>query len=993
MCSATEVHLFFIISTKKEEKNRRELVFYLSLPRITMKLKPLKRTFGVIFCLFLSMMIRASIVGEEAVVSLTLSDDLTGETVRSVMTDHNGFTWIGTSGGVNVFNGQQMHSFPIVGDNGRTLEVRSLCETQNRCIYAATEAGLYRMCYGTSKFERILPEIKSPVFLLADGNNVYIGGLEGLQIYDGQQLKHVDVDVSRRGIDNIVRQYEKGNDGLIWFLGRFDINSYNPRTGKIVHYPLAAPLNQSVLTQFASIGNGRFVVGTRGNGLYVCDIKKRTAERIEGVGKIVSTVQRSGDGGDALDALRRSAGNGGGIGNGGYICVGTDGAGAYLLEEKGEKLEVREHFHSQGEGRHRLPSNGVYCYYRDANGVNWFGFVRYGLAYTYHCGNLFKPLAAGDFTTEGMNIRTYCRHGDDVALGTQDGFYYVNAKTGAHNYFAAEKIDGAHIVNTIIWYDGRFYIGTFDSGLYEFDPQTQHVGRQTISPLLDNTSIGDLKVGSDGRLWIGCGHGLFIVDKGKIQQHFTEQNSRIVGGLILSITFDNSGNAWLTGRDGCSLYSSRSHEIVDAKYPAGFFNQQPWMRGALGHNGLIFMRTGTQTFYTNEQMTDFGELALPVNFSDKWCRSFVDDMKGHYLLSSEYGVIAIRYDMTGLIHYGHGEGLCGEFINDMGIDKDGMLWVATSQGLFFGRLNQLLEGKGSSQYKVQLYDIRVGSDLLPIDEQYIVNEDHTIRLTWNLTSEPLQTRAVLLDYAKQTNRIYEYQIDGGEWKLVEIGGLIDVRGLLLGRHELKVRLAGMEGSTSSYELTVVPSGWAIFELILLIVSVVLLWLWYNYRKQTEIYLTERDEIEDALIESEELRAKSEELAAVLEEPTEKYQKVKVDEEECAAIVERMKEYIERERVYTDIDFKMKDLADVLHLSTPKLSQVFNIYLNEKYYDFINRYRLDEFKRLIEAGEYKRFTITALSEQCGFKKSNFFSTFRKIEGMTPAEYLKKQGIKL
>ena len=127
--------------------------------------------------------------------------------------------------------------------------------------------------------------------------------------------------------------------------------------------------------------------------------------------------------------------------------------------------------------------------------------------------------------------------------------------------------------------------------------------------------------------------------------------------------------------------------------------------------------------------------------------------------------------------------------------------------------------------------------------------------------------------------------------------------------------------------------------------------------------------------------------------TAKYQKVKIDEKECEGIVNRMKQYIEKNKVYTNADLKMKDLADVLHLSPSKLSQVFNLYLNENYYEFINRYRLDEFKRQIEAGEYKRFTITALSEQCGFKKSNFFSTFRKVEGITPAEYLKKHGVKV
>ena len=36
------------------------------------------------------------------------------------------------------------------------------------------------------------------------------------------------------------------------------------------------------------------------------------------------------------------------------------------------------------------------------------------------------------------------------------------------------------------------------------------------------------------------------------------------------------------------------------------------------------------------------------------------------------------------------------------------------------------------------------------------------------------------------------------------------------------------------------------------------------------------------------------------------------------------------------------------------------------------------------------TLIALSEQCGFKKSSFFSTFKKMMGITPAEYLHQIG---
>ena len=440
---------------------------------------------------------RASTGGEESMVNLTLNEGLAGETVHSVMTDHSGGTWIATNSGVNVYNGKQLNTFPLTGDDGQSLVVYDLCETPGWQVYAATDRGLYRIACGSDHAEHVLPEVKSPISLLAVGDTVFIGSEQGLLFFDGHKLHHTDVDVSRQGLDNIVRQYDKGDDGLIWFLSRFDLNSYDPRTGKTHRYKMNLPVEKPVLTQFACLGKQRFAVGTRGNGLFVCDLAAGTAERVEGVGNIVSTVKRSSDG---------------------YICVATDGAGAYLLEVGGTGggLVIKEHFFTDGDALHRLPSNGTYCYYRDQNGVNWFGFVRYGLVHTYYNNGLFKPFSIGGFTTEGMNVRTYCRHDDDMVRGLQNGFYYVNAQTGEHRMFTSADLGGGHIVNSICWHDGRFYIGTFDGGLHVFDAKTRVLSRQAITPMLDDCSIGELKSGPDGRLWIGCGHGLMIVDDGRV---------------------------------------------------------------------------------------------------------------------------------------------------------------------------------------------------------------------------------------------------------------------------------------------------------------------------------------------------------------------------------------------------------------------------------------------------------------------------------------------
>ena len=901
---------------------------------------------------------------ETSIARLSIADGLTGETVNRFTTDHSGIIWIATNGGVNVYNGKKLHSFPIIGKDRQPLEVYDICEVGSTSIYAATSEGVWQLEFGNGQFERVCPEIQQAVCLMSMGDTLLIGGLQGISIYHAGRLTNVSVGVSHHGLDNIVRQYVKEEDGSVWFLGRYDLNKLDTQTGKVSRYNLHLP-EVSALTQFVSLGNGRFIVGTRGNGLYDCNLQTGTAVPIKGVGKIVMSVQLSPDG---------------------YVCVGTDGAGAYQLRVLHEGLEVVNRFSTEGDSRHLLPSNGIYCYYRDANGVNWFGFVRYGMVYSYHSGNLFKPFQAGDFTSEGINVRTFCFEENHLVIGTQSGFYYVDKQQGLKRYFSPADLGGANIVNTICRYKDCFYIGSFDGGLYRFDPTTMKVEPQQFSPMLENASIGDLKVDSEGRLWIGSSQGLMIIADGQLLQHFTEQNSPIISGLILSITFDRQGNAWLTGKGGCSIYSRSSRSIVKTEFPKGFFNTIPWMKGAQGHDGHIFFRTGPQLFYTNEGMTDFGEINFPVSFKDKWCRSFVDDMHGYYALASERGVFSANYKLEELRQFGYGEGLYGDFINDISYADNLSLWVATSQGLYYADHQVIFQWGKANTYKTNLQNIRRGSALMDYKAEYLSNANRTIQLSWNISSEVLQAEPFLQDYSKSKGRIYEYCIDGGEWQYASDGSSILVEGLYLGQHRLYVRQAGCSGTQSVFTVMVYPSNWALVEFIFLLLSIVLLWLWWRFRKNTKVLLTERDEIEDALIESEELRVKS-------EESLNKYDRVKIDDDECSSIVKRMREYIERERVYTDADLKMKDIAEVLHLSAPKLSQVFNLYLGQNYYDFINGYRLNEFKRLIAQGEYKRYTITALSEQCGFKKSNFFSTFRKVEGMTPTEYLKKKGIKL
>ena len=913
----------------------------------------------------------------EPLCNLRLNDGLAGETVHDIMTDHSGRVWIATTNGISVYNGKQLSSFRLHDKEHVAVTVYDLCQTRDHTIYAATEIGLYRLRPGDGDFSRILPEIKEPETLMADGDTLYIGGRQGLQFYDGRRLTTRMVGASPNGLDNIVRHYVKAEDGRILYLTRFNFNRLDPRTGKTTTMTFDGLLPERVVPSQFEIVDYMLFLGTKDSGFYVCDLRHRTSRRIHEIGNTVTSVSKGEDG---------------------KICIATDGSGAFLLNAS--TGEIEERFNMDQQGDHHLPTNAVYCYRRDRHGNNWFGLVRYGVVRSYYSGTLFKPFSFGGFDTATLNVRSYFMRGHECLIGTQNGLYYINDSTATVKYFPPSTLSGGHIVTCINHFDGEYYIGTYDGGLSILNPQTLAMRSQTLSEKLNKASIGDMKTDGDGRLWIGSSWGLFIYDKQRGTRNYTEQNSGLKGGLILNIIFDRKGNAWLTGHDGISIFSRQSSEIVDVKFPDGFFNTQPWLRGTLGHNGTIYMRNGMQTFYTDSEMRHFGELRLPFNFDDKWSRSFIDDMNGHYWVASAKGLFRFSYKLDQTLRFGHGDGLRGDFINDMSLDGDRRLWIATSDGLYTMPTDSLDPWANRRQFKVAIYNIWLGDKLLTLGDELTANDTHSISLPWNFGSARLFINPVLLDYARHTGRLYEYRVDDGKWTTLHNDERIIIDDLLPGTHSLDIRLLGFAGTTSTYHISVVPTAWAMVEAAAFMLLVVLFLLWNKYRKRNRSLLNERNDMEDALIEVEQqlqnIESSADDAEAAAEEAGEaqpaKYQRVKIDETECADIVARIRAYMEHEKAYANADLKLKTIADELHLSPSKLSQVFNLYLNENYYDFVNRYRLDEFKRLIEAGEHKRITITALSEQCGFRRSNFYATFRKVEGMSPAEYLKKQGIK-
>lgn len=101
----------------------------------------------------------------------------------------------------------------------------------------------------------------------------------------------------------------------------------------------------------------------------------------------------------------------------------------------------------------------------------------------------------------------------------------------------------------------------------------------------------------------------------------------------------------------------------------------------------------------------------------------------------------------------------------------------------------------------------------------------------------------------------------------------------------------------------------------------------------------------------------------------------------------LEEWMERERPYLNPDFRLMDLSQVLPMNRTYLSQLIHAEYGCTFYQFVNRYRIEEAKRLKQ--ENPDMKIGDVAARCGFSSPTVFSrAFSTITGMTPREWAKK-----
>ena len=116
----------------------------------------------------------------------------------------------------------------------------------------------------------------------------------------------------------------------------------------------------------------------------------------------------------------------------------------------------------------------------------------------------------------------------------------------------------------------------------------------------------------------------------------------------------------------------------------------------------------------------------------------------------------------------------------------------------------------------------------------------------------------------------------------------------------------------------------------------------------------------------------------------KYEGSSLNPEQVPELVVKLDKLMQGEKMYLNNNLRLGDLAEAVGIGKHHLSQIINQHYGFSFYDFVNRFRVEEAKRLLL--KHPDFTMIQVAFDCGFNnKTSFFNAFKKFESINPSKF--------
>lgn len=118
---------------------------------------------------------------------------------------------------------------------------------------------------------------------------------------------------------------------------------------------------------------------------------------------------------------------------------------------------------------------------------------------------------------------------------------------------------------------------------------------------------------------------------------------------------------------------------------------------------------------------------------------------------------------------------------------------------------------------------------------------------------------------------------------------------------------------------------------------------------------------------------------------------KQTDEQLSGWKEKILQQMQVQKAYEDPELSLTTLARELKTNPAVISRTINQGFEQNFNDFVNQFRIDAVKKMLDKGEHKKQTLLGIAFDCGFNsKATFNRAFKKATGLSPKEWLEKNG---
>lgn len=613
--------------------------------------------------------------------------------------------------------------------------------------------------------------------------------------------------------------------------------------------------------------------------------------------------------------------------------------------------------------------------------------------------------------------------------------------------------------------DGTLWVGTVEGGLNALAPDSRNFTHYTMANSgLPHNSVSTLAADNRGNLWIGTwGTGIAVMNlqqPGRIIPLVVDAKHQPFLNFAGVLVYDpiNDG-MWLGTNDGLFFYDLKRQQLIEPF--RGCLNVRGCIGSLITRDGKLLMGCvqGMVEINLKSRIPGKGDFAV------KYHQYKLDDPKSGvidkilsfclakdgkiWLGSNGYGLYCYNYNKEGKTYvksFTTNNGLANNTVKGIVEDNQGMLWIATDNGLsIFNPKTETFsnysrkDGLLSSQFyfngairdaKDKIYlgtdeglmavtgvnhavhnAARLRFTELLVDNQPVfagsdyLDDDISIakRLCIHESDKSFTIFFSALNYGNDSQGVYLYRMKGYENDWVQLQpGQHSVRYSTLpaGSYQFEVKYIPSFDSDKeqviSVDIKVTPYFWKSWWFVSLMVIAFIAFLLYIYTSRLE-KMREREveelyrPIEAALKDSDEPGKLQSRIQMILEN-----QKRYQDSQKKSIEADR-KQVAEKERPFMDIvmevmeknydnsEFGVQELADEMRMNRSVLSKMLNAEAGQPTAQFIRNYRLDIAKKMITENVANR-NITEIAYRVGFNDPKYFTRcFTKQYGESPSAF--------